>query len=275
MSANDFCHDPASRALALVELRQGLTSERLGSNFYYFSEIDSTNTFARQRAESGAPEGEIVIAETQTQGRGRLGRRWQSPPFTNLYFSLILRPKLPPVHAPQITLMAAVAMVESIVGFIPQAATIKWPNDILVGGKKLAGILTEAACDSERLDYVILGIGVNVNYRFDAMPDVIRHRATSVAELTGESVNRESFLKRLIHHLDRCYGELEASGFTRLAPRWEAHFGLRGKLVRVELLDQIVTGRAIGIDRDGALLIEDQRGVRQRVLAGDVIPLEN
>ena len=275
MSASDFSHDPASGALALAELRQGVTTERLGSDFHYFSEIDSTNTFARQRAENGAPEGEIVIAEAQTQGRGRRGRHWQSPPFTNLYFSVILRPKLAPVHAPQITLMAAVALVESTVGFIPQTAKIKWPNDILVGGKKLAGVLTEAACDSERLDYVILGIGVNVNYRFDAMPDEIRHRATSMAELTGESVNRESFLKRLIHHLDRCYGELEASGFTHLAPRWEAHFGLRDKLVRVELLDQIVTGRAIGIDQDGALLIENQRGLRQRVVAGDVIPMEN
>jgi BirA family biotin operon repressor/biotin-[acetyl-CoA-carboxylase] ligase len=274
MSANDFPNDSIGGALSLNELRQGLTAKRLGINFHYFPEIDSTNLYARQLAENGAQEGEIVIAEAQTQGRGRLGRPWQSPPLANLYFSVILRPQLLPEHAPQITLMAAVALAETVASFIPQSATIKWPNDILVGGKKLAGILTEAACDSERLHYVILGIGVNLNYRLAAMPDEIRTRATSVAELTGKSVRRESFLRRLIHDLDRCYGELEESGFALLAPRWEAHFDLRGKQVRVELLDQVVAGRAIGIDRDGALLVEDELGAVKRVIAGDVIPLE-
>jgi BirA family biotin operon repressor/biotin-[acetyl-CoA-carboxylase] ligase len=171
--------------------------------------------------------------------------------------------------------MAAVALAETVDCFIRQSSTIKWPNDILVDGKKLAGILTEAACDSERVHYVILGIGVNLNYRLAAMPDEIRTRATSVAELTGKSVSRESFLRRLIHDLDRCYGELEESGFALLAPRWEAHFGLRGKRVRVELLGQIVTGRAIGIDKDGALLVEDEHGAIKRVIAGDVTALES
>jgi len=275
MSASDYPDDSAGRAFSLGELRQGLAAKRLGGKFHYFSEIDSTNSYARQLAENGGREGELVIAESQTQGRGRLGRRWQSPPFANLYFSVILRPRLPPALAPQITLMAAVALAETVATFISQSATIKWPNDILVGGKKLAGILTEAACDSERVDYVILGIGVNLNYRLAAMPDEIRARAISVAELTGKSISRESFLRRLIHDLDRCYGELEEFGFAPLAPRWEAHFGLRGKQVRVELLDQIVIGRAIGIDQDGALLIEDQQGARQRVIAGEVIPVEN
>jgi len=275
MSASDFTYDGAGSGLSLNELRQGLDVKRLGSHFNYFAEIDSTNRYARQLAANGAREGEIVIAEEQTQGRGRLGRRWQSPPFANIYFSVILRPRLVPADAPQITLMAAVAVAEAVDSFITQSATIKWPNDILVGGKKLAGILTEATCDPKRVDYVILGIGVNVNYRLAAMPDEIRARATSVAELTGKSVSRESFLRRLIHDLDRCYGELEESGFALLAPRWEAHFGLRGKRVRVELLDQIVAGRAIGIDRDGALLVEDEQGAVKRVIAGDVIPLES
>jgi BirA family biotin operon repressor/biotin-[acetyl-CoA-carboxylase] ligase len=274
MSASDFPNDSAGSALSLDELRQGWAAKRLGGNFHYFPELDSTNIYARQLAENGAREGEIVIAEAQTQGRGRLGRRWQSPPFANLYFSVILRPQLPPAHAPQITLMAAVALAETVESFIRQSSTIKWPNDILVGGKKLAGILTEAACDSERLHYVILGIGVNLNYRLAAMPDEIRTRATSVAELTGKSVSRESFLRRLIHDLDRCYGELEEASFSSLAPRWEAHFGLRGQRVRVELFDQIVTGWARGIDRDGALLVQDDQGRTQRVIAGDVIPFD-
>ncbi len=275
MSANDFPFDAASSELSLTELSQGLATKRLGVNFHYFFELDSTNTYARHLAENGAREGAIIIAEAQSQGRGRLGRQWHSPPFANLYISLILRPKLPPIHAPQITLMAAVALVQTVASFIPQVVSIKWPNDILVGGKKLAGILSEASCDPERVHYVILGIGVNLNYRLAAMPDGIRMRATSIAELTGKSVSRESFLRRLIHDLDRCYGELEESGFGALAPIWEAHFGLLGQRVRVELLDQVVDGRAIGIDRDGALLVEDERGTVKRVIAGDVIPLES
>ena len=275
MSASVRSEDPLRIALCLDELSQGLALKRLGGQLHYFPEIDSTNSFARQLADNGAREGEIVIAETQTHGRGRLGRRWQSPPFTNLYFSVILRPQLLPANAPQITLMAAVALAETVAALITQGVAIKWPNDILVEGKKLAGILTEAACDPERLQYVLLGIGVNLNYRIDTMPEEIRRRATSLAELTGNMVSREGFFRRLIHALDRCYGELEEVGFARLAPRWEAHFELRGKQVRVESFDQSITGTALGIDQDGALLIEDPQGARQRVLAGDVIPVGN
>jgi BirA family biotin operon repressor/biotin-[acetyl-CoA-carboxylase] ligase len=171
--------------------------------------------------------------------------------------------------------MAAVALAEAVDSFIPQTPTIKWPNDILVDGKKLAGILTEAACSAERVDYVILGLGVNVNYSIDAMPEPIRERATSILELTQQNVSRESLLRRLIQGLDRCYGELERSGFDALAQRWLAYFGWRGQRVQVGLLDQVSSGYAKGIDRDGALLIVDDDGVEQRVVAGDVTLLES
>ena len=274
MSARISLEDPAAVALCLDELRQGLALKRLSGQLHYFPEIDSTNSVARRLADSGACEGDIVIAEAQTRGRGRLGRQWQSPPFANLYFSVILRPSLPAANAPQITLMSAVALAETVDQFISQTTTIKWPNDILVDGKKLAGILTEASCDSAGLQYVILGIGVNLNYRFETMPEEIRQRAISVAELTGKSVRREGFFERLIQALDRCYGELEERGFARLASRWEAHFSLRGRKVRVESGGQSISGTAIGIDHDGALIIEEARGTRHRVIAGDVIPVE-
>jgi BirA family biotin operon repressor/biotin-[acetyl-CoA-carboxylase] ligase len=261
--------------LRLDQVRDGLSAQRLGANFHYFSEIASTNIHARSLADAGAGEGEIVIAEAQSAGRGRLGRRWASPPYANLYLSLILKPKLAPAHVPQITLMAAVALADTVGAFIPDEPAIKWPNDMMVGGKKLAGILTELSCDAEKVNYVVLGVGVNLNYSLEMMPDEIRGRATSVFELTGKTVDRESFLKRLIQDLDRCYGELEASGFRALAARWEARFGLRERRVRVELLDQTVIGRAKGIDRDGALLLEDDSGTLQRIIAGDVIPVES
>ena len=217
----------------------------------------------------------MVVAESQSQGRGRLGRRWESPPFANLYVSILLRPKLSPAHVAQITLMAAVALAEVVEGFVPEKPAIKWPNDILIGGKKLAGILTEAACSAERVEYVILGIGVNLNYACSAMPEEIRRRATSVLEAGGRPVQRESFLQRLIQGVERCYGELEQAGFDALAARWESYFAWRGRRVRVELLDQVTTGTARGIDRDGALVIVDDGGIAHRILAGDVILVEN
>jgi BirA family transcriptional regulator, biotin operon repressor / biotin---[acetyl-CoA-carboxylase] ligase len=261
--------------LQLQQVCDGLGTRRLGTNFHYFSEIDSTNSYARGLAQQGAREGEVIIAEAQTRGRGRLGRSWVSPPFVNLYLSVILRPELPPVHAPQLTLMAAVALADTIASFIGTPPTIKWPNDILVGGKKLAGILTESSGDSKRIEFVILGIGVNLNYPVAMMPEVIRERATSILTLTKNNIEREAFLQRLIQDLDRCYGELEEVGFDSLALRWEAFFGLRGRGVRVEMADRVMVGVAKGIDRDGALIVEDNRGERQRIVAGDVFPLED
>jgi BirA family transcriptional regulator, biotin operon repressor / biotin---[acetyl-CoA-carboxylase] ligase len=265
---------PSGAALDTAQVRALLSAKRLGATLHYFQEIGSTNIQARELAERGAAEGEIVLAEAQTQGRGRLGRRWESPPFSNLYLSIILRPHLPARDAPQITLTAAVALVETVAFFLPCPPSIKWPNDILFEGKKLAGILTEAACDADRVEYVILGIGLNLNYRVDAMPEELRRRATSLADLTGKNVSRESVLVRLIQDLDRCYGELEATGFEAMRPRWEAHFGLRGRRVLVELGGQTLIGRAQGIDREGALIVEDEHGQRRSVVAGDVIPLE-
>jgi BirA family biotin operon repressor/biotin-[acetyl-CoA-carboxylase] ligase len=265
---------PFSAALDITDVRARLSAKRLGTRFHYFAELDSTNTRARELAESGAAEGEIVIAESQTQGRGRLGRRWESPPLSNLYLSIVLRPGLPPKHAPQITLAAAVALVETVGSFLPRPPVIKWPNDILIDGKKLAGILTEAACDTECVQYVILGIGLNLNYRAETMPQTLRQRATSMADRAGENLSRETVLVRLIHDLDRCYGELEESGFAALRPRWETHFGLRGRRVRVELGDQTIIGRAQGIDHEGALIVETDDEQRRSIIAGDVIPLE-
>jgi BirA family biotin operon repressor/biotin-[acetyl-CoA-carboxylase] ligase len=267
--------DAEPSALDVASLQQGLGVVRIGAQLHYFLEIGSTNSHARELAEAGAAEGTVVVAESQSQGRGRLGRRWQSPAFKNLYLSILLRPKLSPAHAAQITLMAAIALADVVDSYVPGQAAIKWPNDILIGKKKLAGILTEASCDAERVHYVILGVGINLNYASESMPEEIRRRATSLLEVTGKPVQRESFLQGLLQGIERCYGELEQAGFAALAPRWQTYFAWRGRRVRVELLDQVTIGTAKGIDRDGALVLLDDHGVEQRILAGDVIPLEN
>jgi BirA family biotin operon repressor/biotin-[acetyl-CoA-carboxylase] ligase len=264
-----------ARPLDVSEISNGLAGTRLGRKLHYFFEVDSTNDHARRLAEGGAAEGEIVIAEQQTRGRGRLGRSWFSPPYLNVYLSVILRPKLPPFAAPQITLMAAVALADTVSSFIGQQPAIKWPNDILVFGKKLAGILTESSLSSDRIDFVILGIGVNLNCPAAHMPVEIRERATSLLAESLHPIEREAFVRRLIHDLERCYGILEESGFDAIASRWNSRFTLRGKRVRVEMIDEVFAGAARGIDRDGALLIEDDKGKTRRVIAGDVIPLQS
>ncbi len=256
--------------LQLHDIQDGLNTKRLGTQFHWFHEIDSTNNHARRLAQQGAPEGEVVIAEQQAQGRGRLGRSWVSPPYVNLYFSVILRPALLPIHAPQITLAAAVALADAVAAFVPRPPVIKWPNDILIDGQKLAGVLTESSCNSERIEFVILGIGVNVNFPRSLMVDEIRERATSLMEIGQKSVSREAFFRRLIQDLDRCYGILQESGFGAIAPRWEAYFGQRDQRVRVELEHEVLIGEAKGIDGDGALIVQSAGGVRHRIIAGDV-----
>jgi BirA family biotin operon repressor/biotin-[acetyl-CoA-carboxylase] ligase len=256
------------------EIQRSLKTERLGRKIHYFTEIDSTNVYAYKLARAGAEEGEIVIADGQTQGKGRMGRSWISPPYLNLYLSVILRPRLAANHAPQLTLMSALALAETIQSFIPYPPQIKWPNDILVGGEKLAGILSESSCEGDRIQFVVVGIGVNLNFPKELMPEAIRETATSILSVLKRPVERSNFAQRLIQNLEQCYGDLEGRGFAYIASRWERFFHLRGKRVKVKILDSSILGRVTGIDTDGALLVEDEEGVSQRIIAGDVIPLE-
>lgn len=256
------------------EIREYLQPGCLGQKIHYFPEIDSTNRFAFDLAEHGAEEGEIVIAESQRRGKGRLGRSWFSPPGVNLYLSVILKPKIPPVRAPRLTLVSAVALAETVQSFLGAKPAIKWPNDILAGGKKLAGILTESSCDAHTVNFVVVGIGVNLNLAAASLPENIRATATSLLILTQKPVDRSAFAAQLIQSLDRCYGELGANGFSEIARRWESYFDLRGRRVRVEMPGNEVSGIARGIDGDGALLVEQDGGALARIVAGDVIPLE-
>jgi BirA family biotin operon repressor/biotin-[acetyl-CoA-carboxylase] ligase len=170
--------------------------------------------------------------------------------------------------------MAAVALAETVQRFAGVSPEIKWPNDILIEGKKLAGILSECSVQSGRVLYAILGIGVNLNYPKTLMPEEIRNRATSLMAVLDRSVDRNLFAALLIRSLERCYLDLLTAGFGRMALRWEGFFILNRKRVRVEMADQTVHGIVRGIDREGALLVEDRSGLTRRVVAGDVIPVE-
>ncbi len=264
---------PAAEILSAERIQSCMATRQFGRAIHCLDQVDSTNLFARRRADEGATEGEVVFAEEQTRGKGRLGRTWFSPPHLNLYFSLILRPRFAAAQASHITLMAAVALAETLESVLPGPPEIKWPNDILVHGRKLAGILTESSCEGMRVRFVILGIGVNVNVPADLMPATIRDNATSLYQLTGQEFDRNRLAGLLIQGLERCYKDLTGDGFAAMAGRWERYFRLKGRAVQIQMLDQVTRGTAIGIDAEGALIIRDEDGVTQRILAGDVFPL--
>lgn len=237
-------------------------------NVVWETEIDSTQRLARELARAGATEGTTVVAEAQTGGRGRLGRTWHSPPGVNLYASIILRPPLPPPAVPQIALVAGLAVAEAIVAATGLAPRLKWPNDVLVDGRKVAGILTEMEAEMDRVHHVIAGIGVNVNV--DGFPPDLAAKATSLRLATGRRVDRAAFAAGLLAAFEARYGRFLGDGFAAMRGEWEACSSLTGKEVRVAASDGEVVGRVLGLDDDGALRLEGPPGHVRRIVAGEV-----
>jgi BirA family biotin operon repressor/biotin-[acetyl-CoA-carboxylase] ligase len=260
----------------VTELEVGplLSTRELGLVLHHHETVSSTSEVAFELAREGASAGEVVIAEAQTAGKGRRGRTWVSPPGKNLYLSVILRPHLPPARAPELTLVAGVALAETLrEGGVP--ARIKWPNDVVVEGAKLAGILTELATEGDRVAFVVLGIGVNLNVTAADFPAELRGIATSAREVRGHEVPRALFAAALLTRLEEWLERHEDDGFD---PVREAALELSdtvGRVVRVQEDGRSVEGRAVDIDGDGALVIETAAGQRERVISGDVVRLRD
>ncbi len=252
-----------------LELGPLLSTAELGRVVHAFDEVESTNDVARQLAEEGAGNGELVVAELQRRGRGRRGRSWLSPAGSNLLFSLVLCPELPAARAPELTLAAAVAVTEVLrgAGF---EARIKWPNDVLVRGRKVAGILTELAANRERINYAILGIGLNVNLQKGELPPEVAELATSLRIERGEPVPRVFLLAALLAALETWIEAIQAEGFAAVRTRWVELSATLGKRVRVDVGRGQLEGEAYDLDVDGALLVRDDAGKSHRVIAGDV-----
>lgn len=231
-------------------------------------EIPSTQDYAKSLAENGAPEGTVVKATTQARGRGRLGRRWLSPP-GGLWFSVILRPVSRPSEITGLTLMAAVSIAEAVNSVTDVKAGIKWPNDILVGGKKLGGILTEMTAEMNRVRYVILGVGVNVNFNTAILPHDLLMPATSLEEETGREVDLDGLLEACLVNLNRDY-EIFRENFAEIISRWKALSVVIGQNVVVSQPGLVISGIAVDIDKDGALLVKDSEGIDHLVHAGDL-----
>jgi len=263
--------DPADSGFVDTLSRQ-LQTQVLGKPLHFFTTIDSTNTYAAQLARAGAAEGTAVIADSQSGGKGRLGRTWVSPAGVNLYLSVILRPPVPAATVPQLNLLAAVAVADTVVQVCGLTPAIKWPNDVLVGGKKVCGILAEMQTEGGALRSVVLGIGVNLNAPLSAFPEELRDKASSLLLSGGRLVDRPAFAAALLTHLEKLYVLWLEQGFLALRPAWEHHAAwLMGTQITVAAPEGIVAGTVLGLDSDGALLLQEgNSGTSRRLLAGDV-----
>jgi BirA family biotin operon repressor/biotin-[acetyl-CoA-carboxylase] ligase len=246
-----------------------LTTQILGSEVYYFSEIGSTNDEAKKRAVAGCAEGTLVITETQLGGRGRLSRGWFSPVGKGIWFSVVLRPPFPPQEAPKCTLMAAVALNRAIRDITGISCGIKWPNDILCNGRKLVGILTEMSAEMDAINHIVIGMGINVNIESAEIPPELKEIATSVLIETGVAVSRIDLFIKVLEGLEELYLLVKTEGFDTVLSAWRQESITLGRMVNVIAPDKSFMGKAVDIDGDGALLVQTDQGI-ERVLAGDV-----
>jgi len=248
-----------------------LQTRALGQHIYYYRQIDSTNQKAKELAIEGKPNGTLIIAEEQTKGRGRLGREWVSPFGTGIWMSILLRPDIHPWDAPRITLLSAVAVARSIEGITKLKTGIKWPNDIILGQKKVCGILTEMNGELDQLHWIVIGIGINVNSEQKDFPKELQGTATSLKAELGRTVDRALLIRRICTEMeDYLEGFLKSRDFLPVIQECRERSVTIGKMVRVTDSSGDWVGMAENIDVDGSLLVRKADGSLERVLSGDV-----
>ncbi len=250
------------------ELRPLLNTVTIGREIIHYDSVSSSNNEAKRLALAGAKDGTVVVAEEQGAGKGRLSRGWFSPPGKGIWFSVIIRPPFLPQDAPKCTLMAAVAIVRAARKYGLDLG-IKWPNDVIYEGKKLVGILTEMNAEMERINYIVIGTGINVNLWPEDFPEEVRDVATSLAMARGEELPRKELFARILNSFDDLYQSVLKEGFAAVLDEWRRYTITLGRVVNVIGVKETFYGSAVDIDEDGALLIETSEGIR-KVLAGDV-----
>jgi BirA family biotin operon repressor/biotin-[acetyl-CoA-carboxylase] ligase len=242
----------------------------IGREIQVFEETTSTNDVMSRMARSGVKEGMVIFAEAQTKGRGRMGREWISPPRKGLWMSALLRPNMSPQAATQLTIASATAMARAVTlqtGIVPE---IKWPNDILIHGKKVAGILTEMSAELDHLQEVILGIGIDVNLGADEFPADLRKIATSLRIESGAMVDRAALAVHVLRELDRDYQRIQLGQFDDVAEEWQERCSTLGARINVRVGERVIRGMAEALDADGALLLRGPHGHLERIIGGDV-----
>ena len=252
------------------KLQEGLNTKNFGKKIVFLHEATSTNDFAKELANYGADEGTVVLAENQSAGKGRLGRVWLSPR-GGLYFSIILKPKIKISDAVKLVFVASLAVAESIRNLYGLKVETKWPNDVLVDGKKVCGILAETSSIGERLKFVVLGVGVNANFNVkEAFPKELQESATSLQDMLGRKVEIEKLFKKLLERLERLYTLFLKNGFTQILEKWKKFAGFLGHRVEVLSDNQKWIGLALNVEEDGSLSLKLEDGTVKRFLFGDV-----
>ncbi len=260
--------------LTAREIRLGLKANYIGRKIYSFTETDSTNTTAYKLASAGAPEGTVVVSERQHNGRGRLGRRWESPAFLNIYLSVILRPRIVPTSAHLVTLLAAVAAVRAIRNETRLSPRLRWPNDILLGGKKVGGVLVEQCLEGWRTKFLVVGVGLNVNAAEADFSAGLHQRVSSLMEQGRRPYSRSLLVKSLFWELERAYGEFQQGKVEGLIEEWERLSDINGRSVVLHLHSGALLGVPLGLDQEGTLLVRSNGGQLHTFSAGEIIKLE-
>ncbi len=251
-------------------VRAGLTTRVLGCRIRYLPSCGSTNLVAKELAAAGAPEGTLVLTEEQTAGRGRLGRRWVAPFGSSLLMSVLLRPALPPAEVPSLGLSAAVAVAAAVQRCTGLSPGLKWPNDLLLEGRKAGGILLELAAEGDMVHHAVLGVGLNVNVAPASWPGEVASRATSLAAVLGRAVDRLALLRGILAELEERYRIWQEGGFAALRAEWIERNVTLGREVTVATPRGVVRGRAWDVDREGRLLLDLEDGERLALAAGEV-----
>jgi BirA family biotin operon repressor/biotin-[acetyl-CoA-carboxylase] ligase len=251
------------------EFQKGLRTKSFGRSFIALSRVTSTNDLALKLAAEGVAEGTVVVAEEQTKGRGRQGRRWETSPGKALAFSIVLRPRAERGELSGVTLAAAVAVAQTLEDLRLKPG-IKWPNDVLLGGKKICGILTEMGVKKDKMTPLVLGIGLNLNQSSRDIPKDLRGIATSCYLVSGREVDRSRFLQRLLLRLEKCYGWVVTNRLDSVLAEWRRRSIAMGKSVKVSQGHRVFYGEATGVDGRGALWVRKIGGEVETVLSGDV-----
>ena len=251
-------------------LKNKLNCIHMGSNIICLPEIDSTNSLAKEYAKNNAQEGLVIVADSQTKGRGRMGKSWHSPPKTGIYLSILLKPNLKHDQLSLITLLAGVSAISTINEFSHQDATLKWPNDILINNKKICGLLCETTQKKNNSFYVIIGIGINVNQLPGQFPDSLKKTATSLRIVNGSPVDRLTVIRSLLTTLDHEYQLFLAEGKSSVIKKWKLHTDLFGKRVAVKRGSIMITGTATNLDESGRLILRHDKGHYEAIDSGEI-----
>lgn len=255
--------------LTKEELSSMIDTEWAGQTIYYFDQIDSTNIRAKQLGEEGVPHGTLIVAGQQNAGRGRRGRTWESPPGVSIYMSIVLRPEMAPVKAPMLTLVMALSAADSLKECTGLDVQIKWPNDIVLNGKKLAGILTEMSTEMEYINHVVIGVGINVNT--GQLPEELEEKATSLRLETGRIIRRSEIIASIMKEFEGNYQLfIETQGLRQMQEKYNSLLINREKEVRILGVKEEYAAYALGINEKGELLVRRDNGEIEAILAGEV-----